>query len=568
MSECSAPGRRAHAGPADPPRPWSAPVPDGPLDAVVDLPGSKSLTARALLLAAVAEGPTTLTGVLRARDTELMLAALAALGARFEEFGADPARLRVTPAPTPLHVEAGADGAGRVDVGLAGTVMRFVPPLAALADAPVLFDGDAAARARPLGPLLDALASLGAEVVHLGEPGRLPVRVGPGEGALRRPAGPAGPAQSCGPAVRPAGPAARPPGGTGSAGRPTGPARPCGPTARPDGPARGLSPHRVSVDASGSSQFLSALLLLGPLLPGGLAVTPTGRVPSLPHVAMTVAALRERGVDVVEPDPGAPEGRRTWTVRPGRPAGGEAAIEPDLSNAGPFLAAALVAGGRVRVPRWPLATTQGGDAWRGLLARLGADVELRAGADGAGALVVRAAGAGALRGIDADLSAVGELVPVLAALAVVASAHGRSSRLTGVAHLRGHETDRLAALVAEITRIGGLARQTRDGIEIGALPAGGRLRPALLRAYADHRMATFAAVVGLAVPGIRLDDVGCTSKTLPGFPDLWADLLRRPGDRRDGRSPRLANSGPAGTAGADPAGAVGPGPATGAEGRS
>ena len=560
MSECSAPGRRAHAGPADPPGPWSAPVPDGPLDAVVDLPGSKSLTARALLLAAVAEGPTTLTGVLRARDTELMLAALAALGARFEELGADPARLRVTPAPTPLHVEAGADGAGRVDVGLAGTVMRFVPPLAALADAPVLFDGDAAARARPLGPLLDALASLGAEVVHLGEPGRLPVRVGPGDGALRRPAGPAGPAQSCGPAVRPTG-------GTGSAGRPDGPARPCGP-ARSDGPARGLSPHRVSVDASGSSQFLSALLLLGPLLPGGLAVTPTGRVPSLPHVAMTVAALRERGVDVVEPDPGAPEGRRTWTVRPGRPAGGEAAIEPDLSNAGPFLAAALVAGGRVRVPRWPLATTQGGDAWRGLLARLGADVELRAGADGAGALMVRAAGAGALRGIDADLSAVGELVPVLAALAVVASAHGRSSRLTGIAHLRGHETDRLAALVAEITRIGGLARQTRDGIEIGALPAGGRLRPALLRAHADHRMATFAAVVGLAVPGIRLDDVECTSKTLPGFPDLWADLLRRPGGRRDGRSPRLANGGPVGTAGADPAGAVGPGPATGTEGRS
>ena len=560
MSECSAPGRRAHAGPADPPGPWSAPVPDGPLDAVVDLPGSKSLTARALLLAAVAEGPTTLTGVLRARDTELMLAALAALGARFEELGADPARLRVTPAPTPLHVEAGADGAGRVDVGLAGTVMRFVPPLAALADAPVLFDGDAAARARPLGPLLDALASLGAEVVHLGEPGRLPVRVGPGDGALRRPAGPASPAQSCGPAGRPTG-------GTGSAGRPDGPARPCGP-ARSDGPARGLSPHRVSVDASGSSQFLSALLLLGPLLPGGLAVTPTGRVPSLPHVAMTVAALRERGVDVVEPDPGAPEGRRTWTVRPGRPAGGEAAIEPDLSNAGPFLAAALVAGGRVRVPRWPLATTQGGDAWRGLLARLGADVELRAGADGAGALVVRAAGAGALRGIDADLSAVGELVPVLAALAVVASAHGRSSRLTGIAHLRGHETDRLAALVAEITRIGGLARQTRDGIEIGALPAGGRLRPALLRAHADHRMATFAAVVGLAVPGIRLDDVECTSKTLPGFPDLWADLLRRPGDRRDGRSPRLANGGPVGTAGADPAGAVGPGPATGTEGRS
>ncbi|WP_399521463.1 3-phosphoshikimate 1-carboxyvinyltransferase [uncultured Actinomyces sp.] len=506
-----APERPAPAGPADPPRPWSAPVPGGPLDAVVDLPGSKSLTARALLLAAVAQGPTTLTGVLRARDTELMLAALTALGARFEEIGADPTRLRVVPAPLPLHVEAEDDGAGRVDVGLAGTVMRFVPPLAALADAPVLFDGDAAARTRPLGPLLDALASLGAEVVHLGEPGRLPVRVGPGDGALSRPAGPAADPD-----------------------RPRQADRPGGPAAAPD---RGLPPHRVSVDASGSSQFLSALLLLGPLLPGGLAVTPTGRVPSLPHVAMTVAALRERGVDVVEPDPAAPAGRRTWTVRPDRPAGGAAAIEPDLSNAGPFLAAALVAGGRVRVPRWPVATTQAGDAWRGLLARLGADVELRARADGTGTLVVRAAGAGALRGIDADLSAVGELAPVLAALAVVASAHGRSSRLTGIAHLRGHETDRLAALVAEITRVGGLARQRQDGIEIDALPAGGRLRPALLRSYADHRMATFAAVVGLAVPGIRLDDVGCTSKTLPGFPDLWAD-------------------------------AVGPGPAAGAEGRS
>ena len=503
-------------------RPWPVPTARDPLDATIALPGSKSLTARALLLAAVAGGPTTLVGVLRSRDTDLMLAALTALGARFKEVGGDPTRLRARPAPLPLHVSAGPDGAGRIETGLAGTVMRFVPALAALADAPVVLDGDEAARHRPMAPLLDALASLGAEVACLGEPGLLPVRVGPGDGALLRRADPARPGR----------------------------------------------PRRVSIDASGSSQFLSALLLLGPLLPGGLAVTPTGRVPSLPHVAMTVAALRERGVDVVEPDPGAPEGRRTWTVRPGRPAGGEAAIEPDLSNAGPFLAAALVAGGRVRVPRWPLATTQGGDAWRGLLARLGADVELRAGADGAGALVVRAAGAGALRGIDADLSAVGELVPVLAALAVVASAHGRSSRLTGIAHLRGHETDRLAALVAEITRIGGLARQTRDGIEIGALPAGGRLRPALLRAYADHRMATFAAVVGLAVPGIRLDDVGCTSKTLPGFPDLWADLLRRPGDRRDGRSPRLANSGPAGTAGADPAGAVGPGPATGAEGRS
>ena len=227
MSECSAPGHRAHAGPADPPRLWSAPVPDGPLDAVVDLPGSKSLTARALLLAAVADAPTTLTGLLRSRDTELMLAALSVLGARFENLDETGTHLRVTPAPLPLHVQAGPDGLGRIDVGLAGTVMRFVPALAALADAPVVFDGDEAARCRPMAPLLDALAALGADVTHLGEPSFLPVRIGPGDGALLRAPG-----------------------------------------------------ARVAVDGSASSQFVSALLLLGALLPGGPELTPTGRCPA------------------------------------------------------------------------------------------------------------------------------------------------------------------------------------------------------------------------------------------------------------------------------------------------
>ena len=473
--------------------PWPAPAARGPLEATVALPGSKSLTARALLLAAVAEGPTTLTGVLRSRDTELMEAALTALGARFERLDGEATRLRVRPAPLPLHVEAGPDGVGRIDCGLAGTVMRFVPPLAALADAPVVFDGDEAARNRPLGPLLDALAGLGAEVACLGEPGRLPVRVGPGGGAL------AGPAD----------------------------------------PARPERPHRVGVDASGSSQLLSALLLAPPLLPGGLAVTAVGRVPSLPHVAMTVAALRERGIVVDEPEePDATAagsgGGRTWTVRPGRPRGGEASIEPDLSNAGVFLAAALVAGGEVGVPHWPAPTTQGGDSWRELLVRLGGEVELRAGADGSRTLVAHGSGAGGLRGIDADLSAVGELAPAVAALALLASANGRASRLTGIAHLRGHETDRLAALVAEITRVGGVARQADDGLAIDALPAGWRLRPALMRSYGDHRMAAFAALVGLGVPGTELDDVACTSKTLPGFPALWAGMLSRgPQEQRE-----------------------------------
>ena len=342
-----------------------------------------------------------------------------------------------------------------------------------------------------MAPLLDALASLGAEVACLGEPGLLPVRVGPGDGALLRRADPARPGR----------------------------------------------PRRVSIDASGSSQFLSALLLVGSLLPDGLVVVTTGRVPSAPHVAMTVAALRERGIIVeepVEPDEStaptagaAEDGRRAWTVHPGRPAGGTVVIEPDLSNAGPFLAAALVAGGEVRVPRWPAPTAQAGDAWRELLPRLGGVVELRPEPDDSRTLVVRGPGAAGLRGIDADLSAVGELTPVVAALAALASEHGHPSRLRGIAHLRGHETDRLAALVTEITRVGGIARQTDDGLMIDALPAGDRLHPALLRSYADHRIAAFAALIGLGVPGTELDDVECTSKTLPDFPALWAGLLGR-----------------------------------------
>lgn len=479
-----------HDEPTDAPA-WAAPRAMGPLNAVVELPGSKSLTARALVLAATAAGPSALTGVLRARDTDLMIAALTALGASFEEDGS-PTRLRVTPAPLPFPVSratrpGGANGPVRIDCGLAGTVMRFIPPLAALADAPVLLDGDGAARARPLGPLLDAVSALGARVDCQGEPGFLPVLITPGaldDGSQR-----------------------------------------------PGGGARDLA-----VDSAASSQFLSALLLAAPLLPGGARITPTGHVPSLPHVAMTVASLRERGVRVNEPAAGIPEGERAWAVAPGRPTGGEIAIEPDLSNAGPFLAAALVAGGSVRVPRWPAATTQAGDAWRDLLPRLGGTTRLIDEPDGS--LTLEATGTGRLAGIDADLSDVGELAPTVAALAILASAQGRASRLSGIAHLRGHETDRLAAIVAEARRLGAPARETADGIEIGALAAGARLRPALLHSYADHRMATLAALIGLAVPGTLLDDVSCTAKTLPGFTGLWERMLATAPSAAPGREGR------------------------------
>ncbi|QKD79239.1 3-phosphoshikimate 1-carboxyvinyltransferase [Actinomyces marmotae] len=501
-----------HYEPTDAPA-WAAPRALGPLNAVVELPGSKSLTARELVLAATAAGPSTLAGVLRARDTDLMIAALTTLGARFEEDGS-PTRLRVTPAPIPFPVsrserptaDATASAPARIDCGLAGTVMRFIPPLAALADAPLLFDGDDAARSRPLGPLLDAVSALGARVDYLAAPGFLPVLITPGT-----PAGAGAAGAGAGNAVAGAGAAnARAGAGTG--------------------------PRGLAIDSTASSQFLSALLLAAPLLPDGARITPTGRVPSLPHVAMTVASLRERGVSVEEPATGVPEGERAWAVAPGRPAGASTTIEPDLSNAGPFLAAALVAGGTVSVPHWPASTSQAGDAWRGLLPRLGGTIRLIQESDGAP--VLQATGTGALAGIDADLSAVGELTPTVAALAVLASAQGHTSRLRGIAHLRGHETDRLAAIVAEARRLGAPARETADGIEVGALAAGTQLRPALLHSYADHRMATFAAIIGLAVPGVRLDDVACTSKTLPGFTGLWGRMLASASPAAPGREAR------------------------------
>ena len=430
------------------PRAWAAPFHPGPVDAAVRLPGSKSLTNRYLVLAALGEEPARIHRPLIARDTVLMARGLAGMGAALSHEGRT---LTLTPGPL---------GSARIQAGLAGTVMRFIPAVAAFAVGDVTVDGDPAARTRPMDPVVRALRDLGVEVEHAADAsGRavLPVTVH----------------------------------GTGSVGG-----------------------GSVEIDASASSQFVSALLLLGALLPGGLELTPTGPVPSLTHVAMTVATLRERGIAVDEPSPGAGDGERTWRVHPSHPRGGQVAIEPDLSNAGPFLAAALVAGGRVSVPHWPAATTQAGDAWRELLPRLGGEVTL------SGELLT-ARGTGRLTGITTDLSDVGELVPTVAALATLAGAQGHASTLTGIAHLRGHETDRLAALATEIRLLGGDAEETTDGLIIRPAP----LHGAALHSYADHRMATFAAIIGLGVDGVRLDDVECTSKTLPGFVGLWAAML-------------------------------------------
>ncbi|WP_149264957.1 3-phosphoshikimate 1-carboxyvinyltransferase [Actinomadura sp. K4S16] len=415
---------------------WSAPVAHAPVDATVPLPGSKSMTNRALILAALAEAPACITRPLHSRDTELMADALRALGAGIGEDGADwqvlPGRL---------------EGPARVDVGLAGTVMRFLPPVAALASGEVAVDGDPRARERPMGPIITALRALGAEIDDGGR-GALPFTVR-GSGSV--------------------------PGG------------------------------QVVIDASASSQLVSGLLLAAPRFDKGVEVRHEGPpVPSAPHLAMTVQMLRQAGAEVET-------GPDVWRVAPGPLRGGEWVIEPDLSNAAQFLGAALVTGGRVTIPGWPAETTQPGDALRGLLAAMGAEVTR--GPDG---LTVR--GGDGFGGLDADLHEVGELTPVLAALAALA---GSPSRLTGVAHLRGHETDRLAALVAEINGLGGDVRELPDGLEIRPRP----LRGGVFRTYDDHRMVMAAALLGLAVPGIEVENPDTVGKTLPNFTRQWASML-------------------------------------------
>ncbi|MEV5568765.1 3-phosphoshikimate 1-carboxyvinyltransferase [Spirillospora sp. NPDC052269] len=433
---------------SQPERDWVAPVAHGPVDAVVPLPGSKSMTNRAMILAATASGSSRIGHPLASRDTRLMAHALRALGADVLE--------------TDTAAEDGQDwlvdpgerlrGPAEIDVGLAGTVMRFLPPVAALADGDVAIDGDPYARRRPMGPILDALRALGADIDDGGR-GALPFTVR-GKGALR--------------------------GGT------------------------------VTLDASASSQLISGLLLSAPRFGEGVEVRHEGPpVPSAPHLAMTVAMLREAGavVDDSEPD--------VWRVEPGALKGRDWDIEPDLSNAAQFLGAALVTGGRVTVPGWPAATTQPGDALRELLTDMGAQVDLTP--DG---LTVR--GGSAFRGLTADLRDVGELTPVLAALAALADG---PSRLTGIAHLRGHETDRLAALVAEINGLGGDVRELPDGLEIRPRP----LRGGVFHTYDDHRMVMAGAVLGLAVPNVRVENVGTVGKTLPDFTERWAAMLTTAG---------------------------------------
>ena len=413
-------------------RRWVAPTASGPVSASVVVPGSKSATARALVLAALADGPSTLSGVLDARDPRLMQDALTSLGVSIAPAG--PGVVTVTPPDRFVPAD--------INCGLAGTVMRFVPPIAALAEGRSRFTGDAAASARPVRPLLDALRQAGVSV----DGNALPFDV-LGAGSV--------------------------PGGV------------------------------VELDASASSQFLSALLLAGARFDGGLTIRHRGApIPSLPYVGMTVGMLRDRGVRIDTPE------ADTWVVHPGSIAAQDEAIEPDLMNASAFLCAALVTGGRIETA-WPERTLQAADGVLAALEAFGATIDRSPG---------RVTVTGRVRGADIDLAEVAELTCVLAAVACLADG---PSRLRGVGHIRGHETDRLAALASELSALGADVRETDDGLAITPGP----LLGATFRTYADHRMAHAAAVVGLGVPGVELDDVDCTTKTMPDFPGLWAAML-------------------------------------------
>jgi len=420
---------------------WPAPFRGRkPISSQVTIPGSKSVTNRALILAAQATSPSIIRKPLISRDSELMSAGLVSLGVGIHDQG-DNQSWRITPAPL--------KGPALIDVGNAGTVMRFLPPLAALAQGEISFDGDSRSYERPIGPVIKALEELGIEIDHQGRYS-LPMVI-KGTGVI--------------------------PGG------------------------------KLTIDASKSSQFLSALLLVGPSMKKGITVTHNGSaLPSMPHIDMTVQMLRDFGAEV-----DVDKASQSWSVKAGALNGKDLLIEPDLSNAAPFLSIAMVCGGSITIADWPKVTTQPGDHLREIFTKMGARVELTASG-------LTLTGGDSIHGIDIDLHDVGELTPSIAALAALADS---PSHLRGIGHLRLHETDRLAALTREINALGGSVVEEETALHITPAP----LHGGTFHTYDDHRLATAGAVIGLVTPDVMIENVATTRKTLPDFPGLWKSLV-------------------------------------------
>lgn len=413
---------------------FSAPQATGPISGEISLPGSKSLTNREILLSALANEQSVLKKPLISRDSQLMLNAMEALGAEIQA-GED---LKISP--------ASLQQTARIHCGLAGTVMRFVPLVAALNKGEITFDADPEAISRPLQGVFEAFDQLG--ISYSKKEQSFPFTVF-GNG-------------------------------------------------KPDA-------TEVTLDASRSSQFVSALMLVAARFDNGLIISHDGdSLPSMPHIEMTIRCLENRGVEVQE------LGDSSWRVLPGQISARNLVIEPDLSNAGSFLAAAMVSGGELLIRDWPTETTQVGKNYIHLLEQMGANFDW---VDGG----LKISGDGQIQAIDVDLSEAGELAPTIAGLATMAEG---TSRLSGIAHLRGHETDRLKALTTEINRIGGFCKETEDGLEIGP----SQLRGGQWYSYHDHRMATTGAIIGLRVP-IEIENIETTSKTMPDFRGMWMGLI-------------------------------------------
>ena len=428
---------------------WIAPfIGKATLDATIAIPGSKSVTNRALILAAISQTPSRLRKPLSSRDTDLMVKALQSLGCKIE-------RVETAEGFDYLITPTKLTGPAQIDVGNAGTVMRFLPPIAALANGLIHFDGDARSHERPLAPVIAALEQLGISIEH-GNKYRLPLTIN-GSGKIK--------------------------GGV------------------------------IEIDASASSQFVSALLLLGPATEIGITVKHVGQsLPSQPHIDMTIQMLRQFGgeVEVI--------GNSTWIVKPAKLTGQDLIIEPDLSNAAPFMAAAMICGGSVIIKDWPKQTTQPGDQLREIFTRMGAKISFTNQG-------LQVTSGDKIVGIDIDLHDVGELTPSIAAVAALATS---PSALRNIGHLRLHETDRLSALATEINKLGGEVVESPDDLLINPklLSTTSRSNNGyLFHSYDDHRMATAGAIIGLAVSGVVVENIETTKKTLPDFPAMWQKML-------------------------------------------
>ena len=417
---------------------WHAPTINGAINSTLEIPGSKSATNRAFVLAALGNKNSIITNPLFARDTNLMLEAL-------EKLGCNVVKKSNSVEISPMKKDHSEIS---IDVGLAGTVMRFVPPLAALSSGTSHFDGDERARNRPMKTLIESLKNLNVKVID-NHQGKLPFSI------------------------------------------------------ISDGQITG---GEIEIDASESSQFISALMLVGAKFNNGLTIKHVGQnLPSLPHIEMTIEMLKEVGVKTNQIN------ATTWRIDNQTINSRNWVVEPDLSNAGPFLAAAMVTKGEIKINDWPLQTTQAGNSWIEILSLMGANIQLNS-----KQLILK--NDSEIKGINYNLNDVGELTPVLVAISLFANS---KSEFTGISHLRGHETDRLAALVENITAIGGDAKETEDGLIINPK----QLHGGVWKAFDDHRMATAGAVIGLKVKDIYVDDIATTSKTLPNFEEMWNKMV-------------------------------------------